>query len=47
METEVLIEKMEELEDRQKEALREEFCWYQKSYPDHEKHWSWWMLEED
>ena len=43
----VLIEKLAELEDWQKEALREEFRWYHKVYPDRNKHWWWWLLEED
>jgi len=42
----VLIEKLAELEDWQKEALREEFRWYQKFFPDRKKHWWWWLLEE-
>ncbi len=41
----VLIEKLAELEDWQKEALCEEFRWYHKVYPDRQKHW-WWLLEE-
>ncbi|NPB03087.1 MAG: hypothetical protein GXO39_01545 [Thermotogae bacterium] len=43
----VLIEKLAELEDWQKEALREEFRWYHKVYPDRKKHWWWWLLEEN
>ncbi len=42
----VLIEKLAELEDWQKEALREEFRWYQKFFPDRKKHWWWYVLED-